>query len=353
VPNTPWFALAVRRRRIDLRLSTHEIPARGGPSVPTMYKIESGTGTLTPVVLTRLDTALAWEPGSAARALTPDIHTLHDVLDIVGDVDPPLPSAVAEPLRRQLTTPTPIPIPAASGAVQSTRTGEEHTVEGQEVGRRQQMRAYRTRTLLIAAGAYEITRRGYTAASTNTILTLAGVSKGAMYFHFHSKADLADAVLTDAEHRYTTLADRWRTAAVHPAEAIRGLAGDLADAYNHWSVLQADTVLAFEPRFKARRPSRIWEHTLTDLAHAVADIGALRADLEPDQLARALIAAVTGHCHARNLIPTLPTPTTNSGAVDTDVDDGDERGGPVSRTQLSESVDTILTAMTTPSPPRT
>ncbi|WP_438297362.1 ScbR family autoregulator-binding transcription factor [Streptomyces sp. HUAS TT7] len=57
-----------------------------------------------------------------------------------------------------------------------------------------QDRAVRTRNALIESAAELFDRDGYEHASLSTISTRAGVSSGALHFHFTSKAALADAV---------------------------------------------------------------------------------------------------------------------------------------------------------------
>jgi DNA-binding XRE family transcriptional regulator len=82
--NTSWFAIAVRRRRLDLRLRKYDMAERGGPSRKTMYKIESGTGALTDAALSRIEDALQWRRGAARRALDPHISSVEEVLNAVG-----------------------------------------------------------------------------------------------------------------------------------------------------------------------------------------------------------------------------------------------------------------------------
>ncbi|MEU0678222.1 ScbR family autoregulator-binding transcription factor [Streptomyces sp. NPDC006172] len=62
-----------------------------------------------------------------------------------------------------------------------------------------QDRAIRTRQsiLLAAAGVFE--ERGYQAATISEILAAAGVTKGALYFHFPSKEHLAQGVLAQQD----------------------------------------------------------------------------------------------------------------------------------------------------------
>ncbi|MFD6416164.1 ScbR family autoregulator-binding transcription factor [Streptomyces sp. NPDC060194] len=64
-----------------------------------------------------------------------------------------------------------------------------------------QERAVRTRSALIESAAELFDRDGFEATSLSTISALAGVSNGALHFHFASKAALADAVGQEALRR--------------------------------------------------------------------------------------------------------------------------------------------------------
>ncbi|MFF4361139.1 ScbR family autoregulator-binding transcription factor [Streptomyces sp. NPDC001604] len=59
----------------------------------------------------------------------------------------------------------------------------------------QQERAVRTRRAVLEAAAAVFAERGYAAATIGEILHRAGVTKGALYFHFDSKVALARGVL--------------------------------------------------------------------------------------------------------------------------------------------------------------
>ncbi|WP_309053836.1 TetR family transcriptional regulator, partial [Streptomyces sp.] len=59
----------------------------------------------------------------------------------------------------------------------------------------QQARAIRTRRLLLESAASVFAERGYERTTIGEILTRAGVTKGALYFHFASKEELALGVL--------------------------------------------------------------------------------------------------------------------------------------------------------------
>ncbi|MEU5685732.1 ScbR family autoregulator-binding transcription factor [Streptomyces venezuelae] len=59
----------------------------------------------------------------------------------------------------------------------------------------QQERAVRTRRAVLEAAAVVFAEHGYSAATVSDILQVAGVTKGALYFHFDSKEALARGVL--------------------------------------------------------------------------------------------------------------------------------------------------------------
>lgn len=59
-----------------------------------------------------------------------------------------------------------------------------------------------TRQKLLDAGFAEIRRAGMAAASIANIIDLAGVTKGALYHHFRSKAQLANAVIEECLPAY-------------------------------------------------------------------------------------------------------------------------------------------------------
>ncbi|WP_063806292.1 ScbR family autoregulator-binding transcription factor, partial [Streptomyces kanamyceticus] len=64
-----------------------------------------------------------------------------------------------------------------------------------------QARAIRTRRAILEAAARVFDEHDYQAATITEILRTAGVTKGALYFHFQSKEDLALGVLTEQTGR--------------------------------------------------------------------------------------------------------------------------------------------------------
>ncbi|MDQ0401525.1 TetR/AcrR family transcriptional regulator [Streptomyces sp. NBC_01723] len=65
-----------------------------------------------------------------------------------------------------------------------------------------QDRAIRTRQTILTAAAKVFEERGYQAATIAEILQTAGVTKGALYFHFTSKEHLAQGVLHEQDQQF-------------------------------------------------------------------------------------------------------------------------------------------------------
>ena len=63
----------------------------------------------------------------------------------------------------------------------------------------QQRRARETRAAIVQGASSVFLARGYAETSLDQVTDAAGVTKGALYFHFRSKADLAGAVVAEQQ----------------------------------------------------------------------------------------------------------------------------------------------------------
>ncbi|WP_299529013.1 ScbR family autoregulator-binding transcription factor [uncultured Streptomyces sp.] len=152
-----------------------------------------------------------------------------------------------------------------------------------------QERAIRTRNAVLVAAAAVFAERGYEAATIQEILERATVTKGALYFHFPSKEDLARGVLehavTDAPPeqpvKMQSFVDMGLILAHRlPREPLlRGAARIAADQSNQ--------------RFFGK-PWGDWvELTALQIVAAQAQ-GEVLPHVEPDRTAQALVGAFTG-----------------------------------------------------------
>ncbi|MFD4183657.1 ScbR family autoregulator-binding transcription factor [Rhodococcus sp. NPDC058514] len=169
---------------------------------------------------------------------------------------------------------------------------------------RQQERARRTRAAIVEAAAVEFARRGYAAASVNTILEGSHATKGAMYFHFESKEELARAVLSSALERYTETTDRWKAVEADPFQVLHAIIVDLAERFANDVIVQAEFRLIIEPEFYAEvrsGGSQVWGHTAVELVQRAQADGQLRPGADPDTFTRVLGAALAGQRYMLDL----------------------------------------------------
>lgn len=106
------------------------------------------------------------------------------------------------------------------------------------MGRVVQERSERTRGRLVEAGAVLFDRRGYAGATLGEIAAAAGVTKGALYFHFASKEELARAVSGQAERSLRSACAELR-AASSPLQGLIDAGYWLVDALGADPVIRA------------------------------------------------------------------------------------------------------------------
>ncbi|MFY2787452.1 TetR family transcriptional regulator [Rhodococcus sp. MALMAid1271] len=168
-----------------------------------------------------------------------------------------------------------------------------------------QERAVRTRAAILDGAATEFARYGYAGSSVTRILDNTSSTKGAMYFHFSSKQEIAVAVLDTAAAAYTAIAARWSTAdGVPPLDAIAGMVDDAAQAFDHDVSLRAEARLSVEPDFHAHRSSAAWEAAILDLADRAAESGSLREGFTAERFVRVLAASLAGYRLLAHIVPT-------------------------------------------------
>lgn len=170
---------------------------------------------------------------------------------------------------------------------------------------RQQERARRTRAALVESAAVEFARRGYSAASVNTILEGSHTTKGAMYFHFQSKEDLARAVLQAGVDQFTELTSRWSGRVdLDPFVVLHALIRDLAAMFNTSVIAQAEFRLIIEPEFYPdvqSGGSSVWGRTAYELAVRAQEAGLFRDGGDPGKFTRVLAAALAGQRYMADL----------------------------------------------------
>ncbi|GAA2076770.1 ScbR family autoregulator-binding transcription factor [Actinomadura alba] len=149
----------------------------------------------------------------------------------------------------------------------------------------------------MTAAAEMFEARGYLGTSLQDIVTGRQVSKGALYFHFPSKEDLALAILTEQHQLWPTLISELRE---HQPRAIHLLlevfwraAGILRDN----ALARAGTRLACEHALiGASAPPLFsgWTDIVEQLLREARQQGDLRPDADTRVVAEFLVASFTG-----------------------------------------------------------
>ncbi|ONK14116.1 ScbR family autoregulator-binding transcription factor [Streptomyces sp. MP131-18] len=161
----------------------------------------------------------------------------------------------------------------------------------------QQTRARRTRRAILDAAAEVFGRQGYDGTALTDILRAAGVTKGALYFHFTSKQQVAEVVLEEEAVAWAALAARAKEL------GPRGLQGLIDFSYAVARLLHGSTAARAGVRLRREvgvfdgpwgAPERSCVVMVRGyLARALAD-RELRTEVDCDAAAEAIVAAVIG-----------------------------------------------------------
>ncbi|MGW1104693.1 ScbR family autoregulator-binding transcription factor [Streptomyces sp. NPDC002540] len=102
-----------------------------------------------------------------------------------------------------------------------------------------QARSQRTRQRLVHAGAQMFNRNGYANATLGQIAGAAGMTKGALYFHFASKDALADAVQERGRAMVQDFITEHQEAGVPPVQVLIDMTHWLARTFHDDPVIRA------------------------------------------------------------------------------------------------------------------
>lgn len=154
-----------------------------------------------------------------------------------------------------------------------------------------QERGVQTRKQLLRAAAEVFDESGFAGASIKLILRRAGVTTGALYFHFRSKEDLARAVMNSQPE------------SIVPWLESEGLQR-LVDITLIWAQqLQVDPLLRAGVRLTGEQgsfgmrdvtPYQDWVQIMTNCLQNAADKGELQAGVDSAELAEFVVEACTG-----------------------------------------------------------
>jgi TetR/AcrR family transcriptional regulator, transcriptional repressor for nem operon len=161
----------------------------------------------------------------------------------------------------------------------------------------------RTRERLLQAASREIYRSGFQSASLDTILAVAGVTKGALYYHFESKEALGHAVIDEV------IASDVRGKWVRPLQSGKDPIDALIGAVQGIPVRPADVRGGCQLNNLAQEMSPLdagfrkrlaiifdaWREAVASVLREGQAHGNVHRDVEPADAAGLLIAMVEGY----------------------------------------------------------
>lgn len=160
-----------------------------------------------------------------------------------------------------------------------------------------QERARTTRRRILEGAAMVIRRSGYANATLGDITEAAGVTAGALYFHFRSKEDVARA-LVEEQHRIVREAASEILSVERPATTqMMLLCEDLARRLTEEEVVRAGIRLTTDSSTFSQPvadPYLDWLELFAELARKADANAETNGELAPEVLSRFIISSFTG-----------------------------------------------------------
>lgn len=161
-----------------------------------------------------------------------------------------------------------------------------------------------TRASLLQAAFGEIFANGYQAASLDRILARTAVTKGALYHHFPNKHALGLAVVDEViAQRFTQFVKEPLAATDDPLPVLRGMIRTKVEAASRKeltlgcplnNLIQEMAPLDDEFRKRLQGILRAWRDAIADALQRGQQAGNVRADVDPQDAASFITAAVEG-----------------------------------------------------------
>ncbi|MHC0433525.1 ScbR family autoregulator-binding transcription factor [Streptomyces sp. O3] len=159
----------------------------------------------------------------------------------------------------------------------------------------QQERAARTRESLMRAAAETFADEGFALASLSTISKKAGVSNGALHFHFESKNALAQAVEGQAAEALDRITREVVLDGLSPLQELVDATHELMSQLAGDVVVRAGFGLCGTgARGDAAKLWSIWQQWIKGTLDRAERIGQLADGVSTDQAASAVLAATVG-----------------------------------------------------------
>lgn len=168
---------------------------------------------------------------------------------------------------------------------------------------RVQQRAMATRAKVLVEAAAVFDASGFTAASITDVISASNLTKGALFYHFSSKSDIAQHLVRHWLGAVTTAFSAAATTGEPSSAQLRAVFLDLANKIENDVQLRAGMKLALEPAVEgAHQAYRQWVDATSD----VVEGGIADATLDDSGLGHRLAWNLcAGFAGAVNAIPAL------------------------------------------------
>jgi TetR/AcrR family transcriptional repressor of uid operon len=161
-----------------------------------------------------------------------------------------------------------------------------------------QARAIATREAIVQGAGIVFGEVSYATATLQDVIAHAGVTQGALYFHFDSKLDLAHEVIRQQHELSMRAAERFADDDLPSLDALILLSGELARQIRSEPVVQGGLRLTTESGQlfpdHSRGPYLDWIESTEHFLRGAAAHGQLKGDLDLHAMARYVISAFTG-----------------------------------------------------------
>ncbi|MFC7881210.1 ScbR family autoregulator-binding transcription factor [Streptomyces sp. NPDC057376] len=160
-----------------------------------------------------------------------------------------------------------------------------------------QLRAEQTRATILGAAADLFDRQGYESTTLSEIVVHAGVTKGALYFHFAAKEDLAHAIMELQSRTSRRLATDLDGRGYTSLEALMRLTFGMARLCEEGPVLRAGLRLAtggVPVRPPLPHPFTEWREIASSRLLDAVRQADVHPDIDVDSVAHTLVCSIVG-----------------------------------------------------------
>ncbi|WP_328311014.1 TetR/AcrR family transcriptional regulator [Actinomycetospora sp. NBC_00405] len=173
-----------------------------------------------------------------------------------------------------------------------------------------QKRGRTTRQALLVEAARVFDERGYDAASLSDILAASGRTKGALYFHFRSKQQLATVLMDEVVESWDVVRSMIADRGLDPLRTLLVETDSYVSRWTHDIVVRGGCrAMAGAAEFADRQRAWYgdWAQSTAARLRSALEQGLLRPETQPDRVSRLVVAAASGHYAFAETIVGSPT----------------------------------------------